>query len=281
MSYGPAFKTLAFVRKHLVFFIPWLVLCIYWLTIFIATHTPAAKLPAIKVTGNDKTMHYLAYLGLGIFFWLAYYREKRPTFKEKKTWTVVLMLIGYGVLDEATQWFVGRNVSALDLLFDSLGILSSLLILFLVRKLLHWLIIIWIIFFVFTHWPLQTAFITMPDNFTPLLDITYMVCYCLITMMLWRCLSPKSKFMINRYIFIWTVIIMMSYLICDQFILTVLMRKDFNQNTLNTAIASIVVGIIASFLFGLQNQAEENYQKQLKYLEENNIPDPNFYDPGY
>ena len=281
MSYGPAFKTLAFLRKHMVLIIPWVVLGVYWLAIFIATHTPTGKLPAIKVTGDDKTMHYVAYLGLGIFFWLAYYRDKRPTFKEKKTWFIVFMLVGYGVLDELTQWFVGRTTSAVDLFFDSMGILSSLMIIFLIRKLIHWLAIIWITFFIFTHWPLQTPFVSIPENLNPLLDLTYMACYCMITMMWWRCLSPKSKFMVNRFIVIWTVAIMAAYLIVDQFVLVILMRRDFDQNTLNAALASILVGIISSFLFGLQNQAEEDYRKQLKYLDENDLENPDFYDSGY
>ncbi len=281
MSYGPAFKTLSFLRKHLVLLIPWAVLCIYWLTIFIATHTPTGKLPAVTVVGKDKTMHYVAYLGLGIFFWLAYYRDTRPTFKEKKTWFVVLMLVGYGMLDELTQWFVGRTTSIVDLCFDSLGILSSLLIIFLIRKLSHWLILIWIAFFVFTHWPLQTPFVTVPESFNPLLDLAYMACYCTITMMWWRCISPKSKFIVNRSTILSTIIVMTIYLLIDQFILIILMKRDFDQNILNASLSSILVGIIASLLFGLHNQAEEKYLKQLKYLDENNINDPNYFDPGY
>ena len=281
MSYGPAFKTLLFIRKHIVFILPWVVLGIYWLTIFILTHTPTGKLPAIKVAGNDKSMHYLAYLGLGIFFWIAYYRDSRPTFKQKKTWFVVFMLIGYGVLDELTQWFVGRTTSAGDLFFDSLGILSSLMIIFLVRKLIHWLLIIWICFFVFTHWPFPWQLITFPEKLKPLSDIIYMVCYCFITMLWWRCLCPKPKFMFNVPILIWSVSVMAVYFTCEQFIFAVLMKKGFDQSNFNAALTSIIVGIAASALFGLQNNAEEKFQKHQKYMEENGDIDPNFYDPGY
>ncbi len=274
MSFGPAFQTICRFHKLLTIAAPWLALAAYWLFIFTLTHLPGHKLPQVKVIGADKTMHYLAYLGLGITFCLAYYRNVRPSLRQKRTWLVLVALVGYGIFDELTQHFVGRSTDPADFMFNCMGLISAMIIVFLVHRLVHWIFLAGAVLFVLSHWPTPTHLIELPDELAPLKIIGYMGGYCLLTVMWWRALSPGNKFMVNRYIFCWTTAIMTAYAIIDHSLLT-LMKREFNSEWLTTALLSIVVGLIVSFLLGLQNQAEENYQKYLKHLEER---DPNDFE---
>ena len=280
MSFGPAFKAIFKFHKLAIIVTPWLILGAYWVLIFVATHLPATHLPDVKVMGKDKTMHFMAYSGLALVFWLSYYRNARPSFRQKRTWLVIFTLIAYGIFDEITQKYVGRTTDIMDLLSDSCGILTALIMLFFVRSLKVWLFLIWTILFVFSHWPTPTHFIELPEQFAPLKVLGYMGGYCIVTMMWWRCLSPNKKFMINKYIFAWTALIMTAYCLFDQFV-NMLMKRGFSSEELTTALLSVMIGMIASAMFGLQNQAEENYQKYLQHLEEDQDDLTSMYDDGY
>ncbi len=267
MSFGPAFKAIFKFHRIMLIVTPWLILGGYWVFLFVLTHLPATRLPAVQVMGKDRTMHYLAYLGLGLVFWLCYYRDMRPSFRQKRTWLMVFTLVAYGAFDEITQKYFGRTTDVMDLMFDSFGIMTSLVMLFFIRRLIHWLFIIWAVLFIFSHWPSPTHFIELPKELNPLKPLGYMAGYFLVTVLWWRCLSPKNKFMVNKYIFAWTAVIMVAYSVFDQFIMLI-MRKGFSSEALTTALMSVFIGIVVSCLFGLQNQAEENYQKYVKHIEE-------------
>lgn len=78
--------------------------------------------------------------------------------------------------------------------------------------------------------------------------------------------------MVNIYIFAWTTSIMLAYSFFDQFVLLI-MRKGFDSEKLTTAMLAILIGIIVSFLLGLENQAEDNYRKYLSHLEDSDFDD--------
>lgn len=272
MTISPAFKAVFTLRKLLMVISPWLILGGYWLFMFILTHLPATHIPDVHVMGKDRTLHYLAYLVLGLIFWLCYYRNVRPSFRQKRTWLMIFTLVAYGVFDELTQKYVGRTTDIMDLLFDTLGIITAIFMLFFIRRLIHWLFVIWPVLFVFSHWPCQTHFVELPDELKFIYPLSYMAGYCSLTIILWRCLSPKNKFMVNIYIFAWTTSIMLAYSFFDQFVLLI-MRKGFDSEKLTTAMLAILIGIIVSFLLGLENQAEDNYRKYLSHLEDSDFDD--------
>ena len=93
-------------------------LTLYWLAMFLATHVPVPKLPA-EAAGADKLVHLLGYGGLGLLFafWTA--------LRRRLTALVVLSLWGiiaaYGVLDEWLQQFVNRTTDLGDWTADVTG----------------------------------------------------------------------------------------------------------------------------------------------------------------
>lgn len=73
------------------------------------------------IEGQDKLMHFGAYAALGVFVAGGWRRPGRPLSWRDLT-IAVLVVIAYGASDEFHQSFVpGRQVSAWDLLADSLG----------------------------------------------------------------------------------------------------------------------------------------------------------------
>jgi VanZ family protein len=65
-------------------------------------------------TGWDKSNHLLAFFVLALLAGLAWPRSD--------WWKRALALVGYGVLIEVVQYFVGRDAAALDVFADSMGI---------------------------------------------------------------------------------------------------------------------------------------------------------------
>ena len=89
---------------------------LFWVTLLAVS--ALAFLPDHDVaqitTGWDKANHTLAFGALALFAGLGWPRWP--------WWQMALALIGYGVLVEVVQYFVGRDASALDVLADSTGI---------------------------------------------------------------------------------------------------------------------------------------------------------------
>lgn len=107
------------------------VLVVYWLALFIGTHSPID--PNVALPGNDKTMHFLAYLGLAFLFGLFLILKERCARSgenaEPRRFPFVgaAILLGvYGAFDELTQPLVGRTTDHYDWLADAVGILVGL-----------------------------------------------------------------------------------------------------------------------------------------------------------
>jgi VanZ family protein len=102
-----------------------IVLVLYWLTMFTATHVPRAPQP-LPPGFTDKWQHYVAYSGLG-FLLAAWWRLRRPlTFRAGIRLFAIAAL--YGALDEMTQPFFGRDAELLDWRSDLIGALSGLVL---------------------------------------------------------------------------------------------------------------------------------------------------------
>lgn len=95
----------------------------YWLALFVATHNPLHDV--IPIAGADKLIHALAYAGLA--YLLAAVASLFGRFSWRGYLLVLLLIAGYGVVDEAVQTLIpGRTADALDWLADMVGCLLGL-----------------------------------------------------------------------------------------------------------------------------------------------------------
>ena len=114
-----------------------LILFLYWGALFYATHMP---IPPGMLPGNsDKTIHFVAYCGLG--FLLMAWQSAEGALVWPRVLALWLILAGYGVFDELTQLLVNRNADLHDWLYDLAGAATGLglfsLILWYFRPKLH------------------------------------------------------------------------------------------------------------------------------------------------
>ncbi len=103
-------------------------LSIYWPAIFILTHIPVPML-ARQSGMSDKTMHFLAYMALVFFLWLAISPYQKVNWKKAKAWIILAVIVWYGVFDEWLQGKVGRNADVMDIAADLSGGVAGLVVL--------------------------------------------------------------------------------------------------------------------------------------------------------
>ena len=110
----------------------WSITVVYWLALFVLTHTPLAKLPGPPT--SDKVAHFLAYLVLsflaGTTLYLAFPQRRRlmPV-------GVLLLAAAYGAVDELTQPLVGRFCEWGDWFADCAGAATGAAVLYLLERL--------------------------------------------------------------------------------------------------------------------------------------------------
>lgn len=103
-------------RNTLLYF----VLFIYTLLIIFVSLAPINQ--GIPMQNGDKAGHFLAYTGLSLLVCLAFAKRNQQI-------AALLLALGLGFLLEWGQSFVpGRDMSALDGLANSLGILTGIII---------------------------------------------------------------------------------------------------------------------------------------------------------
>lgn len=89
---------------------------VIWVTLVVLTHIPVPQ--TVQGLGvSDKLIHLVGYFPLGLLL---------PVCRVpgcKTLWRCVIVIAGYGVLDELFQIPVGRTASLLDWIADVLGIL--------------------------------------------------------------------------------------------------------------------------------------------------------------
>ena len=102
-----------------------LALGIYWPVIFWLTHIPVPQIA--KQSGmSDKTMHVLAYFVLTFLVWFAVSPYQKTNWNRLKAWIVLVVVIGYGAIDEYLQGYVGRSVDPQDFIADMFGVVLGL-----------------------------------------------------------------------------------------------------------------------------------------------------------
>jgi VanZ family protein len=100
-----------------------LVLSIYWVALFVATHVPMLQ-PPPQIPNSDKWSHFLAFGLLAALF--AWTWSLRGAFGWRQALAVLAILVVYGALDEATQPYVGRHGNMPDWYADVTGIVFGL-----------------------------------------------------------------------------------------------------------------------------------------------------------
>ncbi|HBG28765.1 MAG: hypothetical protein A2Y10_07115 [Planctomycetes bacterium GWF2_41_51] len=104
------------------------ILLLYWVCLFVITHIPVPMW--VRQMGvSDKTMHFAAYLALGLLFWQASSFGLKANWRKARPWIISAILAIYGIMDELAQNFIaGRSMDTLDLVSDALGAVAAMLI---------------------------------------------------------------------------------------------------------------------------------------------------------
>ena len=232
--------------KNLRSLIPWIILALYWPVLFIATHIP--RPPHLQVYGRDVTLHFTAYMILTLLYWLARYGKSRPSLKQAKLYSTLFIIALYGAIDELLQNFVHRHCDFIDWVSDMCGALTALILLFLIRRLLYWLIVYWLCLFTITHWPLQTPLIKLP-NFWLQFEIMYiMAAYLVLTLLWWRSICDKNRFILNRKILFLTLLVIPLYLLLD-ILMGLTMNRTYDYTYPFSSLAGIILGILSAISF--------------------------------
>ena len=100
--------------------VPYL-LPLYWIALFTGTHLPGGEGP--PVAEYDKLAHFVGYAGLAFLVTLFLGRKTRVTLPLAAT--AVLVAVAFGIVDEATQPFVGRDTEFLDWVADLGGAVTG------------------------------------------------------------------------------------------------------------------------------------------------------------
>ncbi|MBN1765229.1 MAG: VanZ family protein [Sedimentisphaerales bacterium] len=231
--------------------LPWILLIIYWPAVFALTHYP--RLPSVRIRGGDKLAHFTAYLILTGLFWIAMYRSERPSLKKFKLYKIIILFGLYGALDEFTQTFVNRTCSFYDWLFDMVGCLTALFLLYAIRRWIYWLIGYWVCFFIISHW--SDIFLT--DRIVLYLEqfqiAIVMTGYLFLTLLWWRSLSPPAGIVRNKKILFWSLFILPLYNVLDEAIDVIFFSRPFDRPDFYSGLAGITVGIVCAMLFAQHN----------------------------
>lgn len=105
-----------------------LLLVLYWPVLFILAHI---RMPEIvqQAGASDKTLHLLAYMVLVFLLWGAISPYQKVHWHKAMVWWLLLVIVGYGVVDEGLQGYVGRTADVQDFLADLGGTMVSLVLL--------------------------------------------------------------------------------------------------------------------------------------------------------
>lgn len=120
-------------NKRNSFLFSWLPGVVLMGSLFYLSHQQGDDLKLPAFFASDKLAHWLAYFVLGQSLFWRFVIRRRLSIKgaEKKfapmvDWLGIAIGIGYGLSDEIHQSFIPlREVSLLDFLADSIGILSA------------------------------------------------------------------------------------------------------------------------------------------------------------
>ena len=103
-------------------------LIIYWPSLFILAHIPIPQLVR-KAHVSDKSLHFIAYLVLVFLFWFVFNPDRKVNWRRAAAWWVLLVIAGYGVVDELLQGcMAGRSCDVRDYVANLGGIVTGLIL---------------------------------------------------------------------------------------------------------------------------------------------------------
>jgi VanZ family protein len=113
------------------------VLGLYWIALFVATHVPVPQMSNLP-PNSDKGMHFAAYAGLAFLLMMRISASRSLTWKHYAFALVVTS--SYGVIDELIQKaLVYRSCDLYDMMADWTGSVMGLAAFAITRFLLGWL----------------------------------------------------------------------------------------------------------------------------------------------
>ena len=103
-------------------------LLLYWPIIFVLAHIRVPQ-SVREAHVSDKSLHFLAYLVLVFLLWFAIRPDRTVNWRRAAIWWVLLVIAGYGVVDELLQGFVvGRSCDVMDFFANLTGVLTGLIL---------------------------------------------------------------------------------------------------------------------------------------------------------
>ena len=103
-------------------------LLLYWPTIFILAHIRVPQLVR-EAHVSDKSLHFLAYLVLVFLLWFTIRPDRTVNWRRAAIWWVLLVIAGYGAVDELLQGLVvGRSCDVMDFFANLIGVLAGLIL---------------------------------------------------------------------------------------------------------------------------------------------------------
>ncbi len=158
-------------------------LVVYWPGIFILAHI---KVPMLvrQAHVSDKSLHFLAFLILTFLVWFSIKPGKKVNWRKSSVWWLLAVMVGYGILDELLQGYVGRSSDFLDLFADIAGIIAGLL---LFTMLTFWpalLVVIGIAIFLLTN----LAKVNPADLMPVITPVFYFFAYASLTIVWIQCM---------------------------------------------------------------------------------------------
>jgi hypothetical protein len=91
-----------------------------WTSAFVSTHLP---LKGVALGSADKGLHAIGYAGLATAFWAAL--AGFGLTRRQRVGLILPVLLLYGVADELTQPWFGREAELLDWVADATGVLAA------------------------------------------------------------------------------------------------------------------------------------------------------------
>ena len=226
--------------------ISWAVLGVYWPLLFVSTHLSPLRLQQMQFHGRDVFLHAVAFLILGVLYWLARHGVQRVDLRTVAPYSALALISLYGAIDEITQTFVGRTGSYIDWISDVIGCAVGLLLLFLVRRWVYWLVAYWAGLFALTHWPGEDSLIYFLPEYLRQFHVACMTAsYALLTVLFVRVMSPKRLFVVNWRIMALSLLVLLGYAVLDQYLQRIVGR-EFDELLLAGSVMGVLLGVAVS-----------------------------------
>ena len=101
-------------------------LAVYWVVMFVATHVPGSQLDALPA-GSDKWAHLVGYFGLGLLLGMSVAAKRELT--PGGIAVLVAILCVYAAVDELSQIPIpGRSADQNDFTLDVVGLLLGIVL---------------------------------------------------------------------------------------------------------------------------------------------------------